>query len=168
MAGGAGSAIGRGGMLTKILAAKRAAHSGAHTVIASGHEPDVLLRLFDGASIGTLLSAPALSLAARKQWLAGHLQVTGKLVLDDGAIKALRHDGKSLLPIGVKQVFGEFQRGAVVACVNERGDDIARGLVNYSADESRRIIGHASHEIVSLLGYGGDTEIIHRDNLVLL
>ncbi|PIV14803.1 MAG: glutamate 5-kinase, partial [Gallionellales bacterium CG03_land_8_20_14_0_80_55_15] len=168
MAGGAGSAIGRGGMLTKILAAKRAAHSGAHTVIASGHEPDVLLRLFDGVSIGTLLSAPALSLASRKQWLAGHLQVTGKLVLDDGAIKALRHDGKSLLPIGVKQVFGEFQRGAVVACVNERGDDIARGLVNYSADESRRIIGHASHEIVSLLGYGGDTEIIHRDNLVLL
>jgi len=168
MAGGAGSAIGRGGMLTKILAAKRAAHSGAHTVIASGHEPDVLLRLFDGVSIGTLLSAPALSLAARKQWLAGHLQVTGKLVLDDGAIKALRHDGKSLLPIGVKQVFGEFQRGAVVACVNERGDDIARGLVNYSADESRRITGHASHEIVSLLGYGGDTEIIHRDNLVLL
>lgn len=168
MAGGAGSAIGRGGMLTKILAAKRAAHSGAHTVIASGHEPDVLLRLFQGASIGTLLTAPALPLAARKQWLAGHLQVAGRLVLDDGAIRALRVDGKSLLPIGVKQVVGEFQRGAVVACVSEQGADIARGLVNYNSDEAGRIAGHASSEITTLLGYGGDTEIIHRDNLVLL
>ncbi len=168
MAGGAGSSIGRGGMLTKILAAKRAAHSGAHTVIASGHEPDVLLRLFQGVAIGTLLTAPALPLAARKQWLAGHLQVTGKLVLDDGAIRALRSDGKSLLPIGVKQVFGEFGRGAVVACVNENGTDIARGLTNYNSDEATRIAGHASGEIATLLGYGGDTEIIHRDNLVLL
>ena len=168
MAGGAGSSIGRGGMLTKILAAKRAAHSGAHTVIASGHEPDVLLRLFEGVSIGTLLTAPALPLASRKQWLAGHLQVTGRLVLDDGAIRALRQDGKSLLPIGVKNVFGEFQRGAVVACISEQGTDIARGLSNYSSDEAARIKGHASQEIASLLGYGGDTEIIHRDNLVLL
>ncbi len=168
MAGGAGSAIGRGGMLTKILAARRAAHSGAHTVIASGHEPDVLLRLFQGESIGTLLTAPTLTLAARKQWLAGHLQVTGKLVLDEGAIKALRNEGKSLLPIGVKNVFGEFQRGSVVACTSEQGADIARGLVNYNSDEARLIAGHASQKIVSLLGYGGDTEIIHRDNLVLL
>lgn len=168
MAGGAGSSIGRGGMLTKILAAKRAAHSGAHTVIASGHEPDVLLRLFQGVAIGTLLTAPALPIASRKQWLAGHLQVTGRLVLDDGAIKALRNEGKSLLPIGVKHVFGEFQRGAVVACVSEQGADIARGLVNYSNDEAQRIAGHASHEITTLLGYGGDSEIIHRDNLVLL
>ncbi|MFA6969772.1 MAG: glutamate 5-kinase [Gallionella sp.] len=168
MAGGAGSAIGRGGMLTKILAAKRAAHSGAHTVIASGHEPDVLLRLFQGSPIGTLLTAPALPLAARKQWLAGHLQVTGKLVLDDGAIRALRNEGKSLLPIGVKHVSGEFQRGAVVACVSEHGADIARGLVNYSHDEAQRIAGHASQDIAALLGYGGDSEIIHRDNLVLL
>lgn len=168
MAGGAGSAIGRGGMLTKIIAAKRAAHSGAHTVIASGHEPDVLLRLFQGESIGTLLTAPTLTLAARKQWLAGHLQVAGKLVLDEGAIKALRSEGKSLLPIGVKQVFGEFQRGAVVACINQHGTDIARGLINYNSTEARCIAGHASQGIEALLGYGGDSEIIHRDNLVLL
>jgi len=168
MAGGAGSAIGRGGMLTKILAAKRAAHSGAHTVIASGHEPDVLLRLFKGEAIGTLLTAPALPLAARKQWLAGHLQVTGRLILDDGAIRALRNDGKSLLPIGVKQVSGEFQRGAVVACVSLQGSDIARGLINYNSDEAACIAGHTSGDILALLGYGGDSEIIHRDNLVLL
>jgi len=168
MAGGAGSHIGRGGMITKILAAKRAAHSGAHTVIASGHERDVLLRLLQGESIGTLLTAPALPLAARKQWLAGHLQVTGKLVLDAGAIKALRTEGKSLLPIGVKDIFGEFERGAVVACVGEDGSDIARGLTNYNANEARRIARHPSREIEALLGYGGDEEIIHRDNLVLL
>jgi len=168
MAGGAGSSIGRGGMITKILAAKRAARSGAHTVIASGHERDVLLRLLQGESIGTLLTAPALTLAARKQWLADHLQVAGKLVLDAGAIKALRSEGKSLLPIGVKSVFGEFERGAAVACVGEDGSDIARGLTNYNATEARRIAGHASQEIESLLGYGGDAEIIHRDNLVLL
>src|ERR1035437_9814397 len=168
MAGGAGSSIGRGGMLTKILAAKRAAHSGAHTVLSSGQEPDVLLRLFQGVAIGTLLTAPALTLAARKQWLAGHLQVTGRLVLDGGAINALRNEGKSLLPIGVKQVFGEFQRGAVVACVSEQGTDIARGLINYNSIEAQRIAGHASQEITTLLGYGGDSEIIHRDNLVLL
>lgn len=168
MAGGAGSAIGRGGMITKILAAKRAARSGAHTVIASGHERDVLLRLTQGEAIGTLLTAPALPLAARKQWLAGHLRVAGKLVLDAGAIRALRSGGKSLLPIGVKDVFGEFGRGAVVACVGEDGSDIARGLVNYNADEARRIVRHSSQEIEALLGYGGDEEIIHRDNLVLL
>ncbi|HSM98073.1 MAG TPA: glutamate 5-kinase, partial [Gallionella sp.] len=127
MAGGAGSHIGRGGMITKILAAKRAARSGAHTVIASGHERDVLLRLLRGESIGTLLTAPTLTLAARKQWLADHLQVAGKLVLDAGAVKALRSDGKSLLPIGVKSVAGEFDRGALVACVGEDGGEIARG-----------------------------------------
>ena len=168
MAGGAGSHIGRGGMITKILAAKRAARSGAHTVIASGHERDVLLRLLQGEAIGTLLTAPTLTLAARKQWLADHLQVAGKLVLDAGAIKALRDEGKSLLPIGVKEVFGEFERGAVVACVTEDGHDLARGLTNYSADEARRIARHPSQEIETLLGYGGDQELIHRDNLVLL
>jgi glutamate 5-kinase len=168
MAGGAGSQLGRGGMITKILAAKRAARSGAHTAIASGHERDVLLRLMQGEAIGTLLTAPPLTLAARKQWLAGHLQVAGRLVLDSGAIKALRSGGKSLLPIGVRSVFGEFGRGAVVACVGEDGSDIARGLTNYSAEEARRIAGHASQEIEVLLGYGGDEEIIHRDNLVLL
>jgi len=168
MAGSAGSHLGRGGMLTKLLAAKRAARSGAHTVIASGHEPDVLLRLTQGESIGTLLTATTLTLAARKQWLADHLQVAGKLVLDAGAEIALRSEGKSLLPIGVKKVIGEFERGAAVTCVNEEGQDIARGLTNYSAEEARRIAGHASKKIETLLGYGGDAEIIHRDNLVLL
>lgn len=168
MAGGAGSSIGRGGMITKILAAKRAARSGAHTVIASGHESNVLLRLLQGEAIGTLLTAPKLTLAARKQWLADHLQVTGKLVLDAGAIKALRSEGKSLLPIGVAQVLGDFERGSVVACISAEGEDIARGLSNYSADDARRIARHASKAIPALLGYGGDAEIIHRDNLVLL
>ncbi|HEY0666505.1 MAG TPA: glutamate 5-kinase, partial [Gallionella sp.] len=168
MAGGAGSSIGKGGMITKILAAKRAARSGAHTAIASGHERDVLLRLLQGESIGTLLTAPTPALAARKQWLAGHLQVAGKLVLDAGAIAALRSEGKSLLPVGVKQVIGEFERGAVLACVSEDGQDIARGLTNYNAAEARLIAQHASREIESLLGYGGDAEIIHRDNLVML
>lgn len=168
MAGGAGSSIGRGGMLTKLYAAKRAAQSGAHTVIASGHEAEVLLRLLEGQRIGTLLTAPTLSLAARKHWLAGQLQVAGQLVLDEGAIKALRTKGKSLLPVGVKQVTGAFQRGAVIACISEQGDDIARGLSNYNSDEARLIAGHASTEITTLLGYGGDSEIIHRDNLVVL
>jgi len=167
MAGGAGSAIGRGGMLTKILAAKRAARSGAHTVIASGHERDVLLRLLQGEAIGTLLAAPALTLAARKQWLADHLQVKGSVVLDTGALAALRA-GKSLLPIGISSVSGEFQRGAVIACLDEQGHDIARGLSNYNDQEARRIAHHASSNISSLLGYGGDAELIHRDNLVLL
>ncbi|MDD3883682.1 MAG: glutamate 5-kinase [Gallionella sp.] len=168
MAGGAGSHIGRGGMLTKILAAKRAARGGSHTVIASGHEPDVLLRLMNGESIGTLLTAITAPLVARKQWLAGHLQVRGKLVLDEGAIRALHSHGKSLLPIGVVSVFGEFDRGEVVACVSEDGRDIARGVSNYNADEARRIAHHTSKEIESLLGYGGEPEIIHRDNLVVL
>jgi glutamate 5-kinase len=168
MAGGAGSHIGRGGMITKVLAAKRAARSGAHTVIASGHERDVLPRLLQGESIGTLLAASSLSLDARKQWLADHLQVTGKISLDAGAVRALRTDGKSLLPIGVKLVSGEFQRGAVVAILDESGTDIARGLVNYNADEARRIAGKPSGEIESILGYVDEPELIHRDNLVLL
>ncbi|MDO8991052.1 MAG: glutamate 5-kinase [Sideroxyarcus sp.] len=168
MAGGAGSHIGRGGMITKVLAAKRAARSGAHTVIASGHERDVLPRLLQGESIGTLLTATSLSLDARKQWLADHLQVSGRVSLDAGAVRALRGDGKSLLPIGVTQVSGEFQRGAVVAILDEKGADIARGLVNYSADEARRIAGKASGEIEGILGYVDEPELIHRDNLVLL
>ncbi len=168
MAGGAGSHIGRGGMLTKVLAAKRAARSGAHTVIASGHERDVLPRLLQGESIGTLLTASSLSLDARKQWLADHLQVSGKVSLDAGAVRVLRNEGKSLLPIGVTQVSGEFQRGAVVAILDTEGRDIARGLVNYSADEARRIAGKASGEIENILGYVDEPELIHRDNLVLL
>jgi glutamate 5-kinase len=168
MAGGAGSSIGRGGMITKVLAAKRAARSGAHTVIASGHENNVLPRLLQGESIGTLLVAPALSLDARKQWLADHLQVMGKVTLDAGAVRALINEGKSLLPIGVTQVAGEFQRGAVVAILDTEGRDIARGLINYSAAEARRISGKASGEIESILGYVDESELIHRDNLVLL
>ena len=168
MAGGAGSHIGRGGMITKILAAKRAARSGAHTVIASGHERDVLPRLLQGESIGTLLTASSHSLDARKQWLADHLQVSGKVTLDAGAVRVLRNEGKSLLPIGVTQVSGEFQRGAVVAVLDAEGQDIARGLINYNAAEARRIAGKASGEIEGILGYVDEPELIHRDNLVLL
>jgi len=168
MAGGAGTAIGRGGMITKILAAKRAARSGAHTVIASGHEQDVLLRLMQGEAIGTLLVAPEMTLAARKQWLADHLQVAGWVRLDHGAARALREEGKSLLPIGVTEVHGEFERGSVVALLDESGRDIARGLTNYSAAEARRIIRHPSHDIESILGYVDEWELIHRDNLVVL
>ncbi len=168
MAGGAGSLIGRGGMITKVLAAKRASRSGAHTIIASGHERDVLPRLLRGESIGTLLEAQTLSLAARKQWLADHLQVNGKVLLDAGAARALCSEGKSLLPIGVTEIVGEFERGAVVAILNEQGRDMARGLVNYSSAEARRIARHPSHEIEKILGYVDEMELIHRDNLVLL
>ncbi len=168
MAGGAGSSVGTGGMLTKILAAKRAARSGAHTLIASGREPNVLLRLAAGELIGTQLIAEKAALAARKQWMADHLQMRGRLVLDDGAARALAAGGKSLLPVGVKLVQGEFERGEVIACVDGQGQEIARGLVNYSAAEARRIAGRPSSEIESLLGYVDEPELIHRDNLVRL
>lgn len=168
MAGGAGSDIGSGGMLTKILAAKRAARSGAHTVIASGREPDVLLRLAAGETIGTQLTVDTATLAARKQWLADHLQTRGRLYLDEGAARALKQDGKSLLPIGVHDVQGDFGRGEVVACLSPDGREIARGLVNYSAVETRRILRTASADIEARLGYVVEAELIHRDNLVLL
>lgn len=168
MAGGAGSAIGRGGMLTKILAAKRAGRSGAHTVIASGREPGVLVRLSRGEAIGTQLLAQEKKTAARKQWLADHLQVRGKLTLDAGAARALREEGKSLLPIGVCELAGDFERGEVVTCVDEGGREIARGLVNYSAQEARKIMRHPSTELEAILGYVDELELIHRDNLVLL
>ena len=168
MAGGAGSHIGSGGMLTKIRAAKRAARSGAHTVIASGREPNVLLRLADGEAIGTQLVAETATLAARKQWLADHLQVRGTLTLDAGAVRALAQDGKSLLPIGVQDASGEFQRGEVVTCLDPQGREVARGLVNYSAAETRRILRAPTHEIEARLGYIDEPELIHRDNLVLL
>jgi glutamate 5-kinase len=167
MAGGAGSSVGTGGMLTKILAAKRAARSGAHTIIASGREENVLLRLSAGEQIGTQLVARTEPVAARKQWLADHLQVRGKLQLDEGAIKALLDEGKSLLPVGVRAINGEFERGEVVACINAEGREIARGLVNYSASETRRIAGVPSNRIESVLGYVDDIELIHRDNLIL-
>lgn len=168
MAGGAGSTIGSGGMLTKVLAAKRAARSGAHTVIASGREPDVLLRLASGEPIGSQLEAGTSALAARKQWLADHLQVRGRLTLDEGAAKALLQGGRSLLPIGVTAATGEFERGEVVACVDAGGREIARGLVNYSAGDTRRILRTPSSDIETRLGYVEEPELIHRDNLVLL
>jgi len=168
MAGGIGSVLARGGMLTKVLAAKRAARSGAHTVIASGREPDVLLRLARGERIGTLLLAQTTPLAARKQWLADHLSVGGRIALDAGAARALCRDGKSLLPIGVTAVQGEFERGAVVACLDPDGHEVARGLANYSAAETRLIMRRPSSEIEAVLGYIDGPELIHRNNLVLL
>ncbi|MES2554304.1 MAG: glutamate 5-kinase [Pseudomonadota bacterium] len=168
MAGGAGSAIGSGGMLTKILAAKRAARSGAHTIIASGRENDVLVRLAGGEAVGTHLRAEQIKTLAKKQWLADHLRVGGKVTLDDGAVKALREDGKSLLPIGIVAVQGSFERGEVVACINPEGIEIARGLVNYSSAETARIMRQPSSAIAGILGYLDEVELIHRDNLILL
>ncbi|MDH4093628.1 MAG: glutamate 5-kinase [Betaproteobacteria bacterium] len=168
MAGGVGSSLARGGMITKVLAARRAARSGAHTVIAAGREPDVLVRLARGERIGTLLRAQTTPLAARKQWLADHVTVAGRVTLDAGAARALQRDGKSLLPVGVTAVSGEFERGAVVACVAPGGQEIARGLVNYSAAEARLIMRKPSSEIEATLGYVDEPELIHRDNLVLL
>jgi glutamate 5-kinase len=168
MAGGAGSALAKGGMLTKVLAAKRAARSGAQTVIASGREPGVLLRLARGEAVGTLLTTQTVPLAARKQWLADHVTVTGQVTLDAGAVKALARDGKSLLPIGVLEVSGDFERGAVVGVVDAAGRELARGLINYSSEETRRIMRRPSSEIESVLGYVDEPELIHRDNLVLL
>ncbi|MBK8019599.1 MAG: glutamate 5-kinase [Betaproteobacteria bacterium] len=168
MAGGAGSDIGSGGMLTKILAAKRAARSGAHTIIASGREPDILKRLASGEAIGSQLVAETPTLAARKQWLADHLQVRGRLLLDHGAARALAAGGKSLLPVGVHELEGNFERGEVVSCIAPDGREIARGLVNYSAHEARRILRAPTSEIEARLGYEDDPELIHRDNLVLL
>ena len=168
MAGGAGSGISRGGMLTKVLAAKRAALSGTHTVIAYGRETDVLLRLHAGEKIGTRLFSEAVSLQAKKSWLAGHLKTSGTLVLDGGAVRALVHDGKSLLPIGVTAVTGNFERGEVVSVVDPTGKEIGRGLVNYPANEAHKILRKPTSEIESLLGYIAEPELIHRDNLVLI
>ncbi|MDC6178329.1 glutamate 5-kinase [Ralstonia solanacearum] len=168
MAGGAGSSIGKGGMLTKILAAKRAAKSGAHTVIASGREADVLARLAGGEAIGTQLRAPTGRMAARKQWMIDHLQLRGRVVLDAGAVDKLTAGGKSLLPIGVTEVQGEFARGEVISCVDTAGHEVARGLTNYSSAEARLIARKVSSEIEAVLGYVSAAELVHRDNLVLL
>ncbi|MDR0578518.1 MAG: glutamate 5-kinase [Candidatus Accumulibacter sp.] len=166
MAGGAGTQYGKGGMITKVIAAKRAASRGAHTVIASGREPDVMPRLIRGEPIGTLLVSGTPPLSARKQWLADHLQLGGRLILDAGAVSALG-EGKSLLPIGVVEVRGEFERGAAVACVSPDGAEVARGLINYGSGDARRIARRPSAEIESLLGYIDEPEMIHRDNLLL-
>jgi len=168
MAGGAGTHIGSGGMLTKVLAAKRAARSGAHTAIAFGREADVLLRLFAGESIGTLLAAGTAPVAARKQWLADHLKPAGRISLDAGASKALIKDGKSLLSIGATAVEGNFDRGEVVSLIGPDGREVARGLANYGAAETARILRKPTSEIEATLGYVAEPELVNRDNLVVL
>ena len=167
IAGGAGSGIARGGMITKVLAAKRAARSGAHTIIASGREPEVLQRLARGEAVGTQLVAAVQVLTARKQWLADHLQLKGRIVIDAGAAKALRSGGRSLLPIGVTEVQGDFARGDVIACLDPQGVEVARGLVNYSSAETRQIARRPSSDIEAILGFIEEPELVHRDNLVL-
>ena len=167
MAGGAGSSIGKGGMLTKILAAKRAAGSGASTVIAWGREPDALLRLTRGEAIGTLLVAQTAKKHARKQWMADHLQMRGSVLIDAGAVLKVRDEDKSLLPIGMTAVQGEFSRGDVIAVRDEDGLEIARGLSNYSSAEARLICRKSSAEFERLLGYTGEPEMVHRTNLVI-
>jgi glutamate 5-kinase len=167
MAGGAGSSLGRGGMITKILAARRAAGSGASTIIAWGREPNVLRRLMDGESIGTLLVAQTQKTQARKQWIADHLQLRGAVTVDGGAASKLREEGKSLLPIGMVSVIGEFSRGDVIAVREASGAEIARGLANYSSFEARLICRKPSAEIERLLGYVAEPEMLHRDNLVI-
>ena len=168
MAGGVGSSIGSGGMITKIIAAKRAAGSGASTVIAWGREPDVLLRLAQGESIGTLLVAQTAKTQARKQWMADHLQLRGAVVVDDGAAAKLRAEGKSLLPIGMTAVEGDFSRGDVIAVRDAAGSEIARGLANYASAEARLLCRKPSAEFQNLLGYMAEPEMVHRDNLVLM
>ncbi|HJE62846.1 MAG: glutamate 5-kinase [Alcaligenes faecalis] len=166
MAGGSGSNIGTGGMITKILAAKRAAQSGGHTIIASGREQQVLSRLSQGERIGTELRATLPVRSARQRWLVDQLRVRGRVSLDEGAVRALVDGHKSLLPVGVTHVEGEFDRGDVVACVDKHGVEYARGLINYSSDDARRIMGQPSHLINELLGSEHDTELIHRNNMV--
>lgn len=167
MAGGTGGALGRGGMITKVRAARVAARSGADTVIVGGRIENALLRIAGGENIGTFLWAEQKPQAARKRWISGQLQTRGTLILDDGAIKVVREQGKSLLPVGVKGVRGDFTRGDMVICADDEGREIARGLVNYHADEARKIIGKPSSQIIEILGYKDDNELIHRDNLVL-
>ena len=168
MAGGAGSSVGTGGMLTKILAAKRAAGSGTSTVIAWGREPHALLRLTQGEAIGTLLVAPTHKNQARKQWIRDHLQMRGSVTIDSGAVAKVRSEGKSLLPVGMVAVEGDFSRGDVIAVRDVQGLEVARGLANYSSSEARLLCKHASSEVEQLLGYRGEPEMVHRDNMVVL
>lgn len=168
MAGGGAGALGRGGMQTKLRAARLAARSGAFTVIVGGRIEGVITRLREGEVLGTLLLPEQGRVAARKQWLAGHLQTRGKLTLDEGAVKVLRLGGRSLLPVGVRSVSGNFRRGEMVSCVDAQGREVARGLVNYDADEARAIAGRSSDRITDVLGYISDEEMIHRDNLVII
>jgi glutamate 5-kinase len=168
MAGGAGSSIGKGGMITKVLAAKRAAGVGASTVIAWGREPNALLRLAAGEAIGTLLQAPAGKTQARKQWMRDLLQLPGAVVVDDGAAAKLKTEGKSLLPIGMTEVRGQFARGDVIAIRDGQGTEIGRGLANYSVTEARMLCKKPSADIEKLLGYSAEPEMVHRDNLILV
>ena len=168
VAGEGGSGLGRGGMVTKIRAARLAARSGAATVIAAGTGDGVLTCIAAGERVGTLLQPDQGPDQARKRWLAGHLQVRGRLTLDDGAVRVLREQGRSLLAVGVRAVAGEFSRGEVVACVDSQGKEVARGLVNYGAEDARRIMGQPSSRIAEILGCMDDEELIHRDNLVLV
>jgi glutamate 5-kinase len=167
MAGGAGSSIGKGGMITKILAAKRAAGSGASTVIAWGREPDALVRLTQGEAIGTLLVAQTQKQQARKQWMADHLQLRGSVTIDAGAVHKLKTDGSSLLPIGMTGVVGDFSRGEVIAIVDGQGLEVARGLANYAAAEARLLCRKPSGDMLQLLGFAAEPEMVHRDNMVL-
>lgn len=168
MVGGSAGSLGRGGMLTKLRAARLASRSGADTVIAGGREERAIERVFTGERLGTLLLSRQPPIAARKKWLAGQLQLRGALLLDDGAVQVLRQKGRSLLPVGVTGVTGEFRRGDLVACLDTNGAEVARGLVNYSAAEARKIQRLPSHKILDALGYLGEPELIHRDNLVVL
>ncbi|MEC8916650.1 MAG: glutamate 5-kinase, partial [Pseudomonadota bacterium] len=165
---GGGGVLGRGGMATKLRAARLAARSGAVTAIASGRQPAVLTRLLEGESLGTLLHPDHAPLAARKRWLAGQLQVRGTLTLDAGAVEVLRSQGSSLLPVGVKQVQGTFRRGDMVVCVDEQGGRVAKGLINYSSVDAARLLGQPSQRIADILGYMEAPELIHRDNLVVI
>ncbi|WP_252176463.1 glutamate 5-kinase [Endozoicomonas sp. 4G] len=167
MAGGGSGRLGRGGMQTKLRAARQAAASGAATVIVGGKIENVIRRLVEQEALGTLLTPDHGRLAARKQWLQGHMQTSGRLVLDSGAVNVLKNQGKSLLAVGVKAVEGSFLRGEMVACVDESGHEVARGLINYGSDDARKIIGKPSHKIGELLGYSGEPELLHRDNMVL-
>jgi glutamate 5-kinase len=166
-AGSSSGSLGRGGMQTKVKAAQLAARSGTHTIIASGKQPDIINRLVNGESVGSLLKAGEGHLAARKQWLASHMRCVGELTLDNGAVDVLTNKSASLLPIGVKQINGVFNRGEVLACLDLNGLEIARGLVNYNSDECRQIIGKPSREIAKILGYEDDPELINRENLIL-
>jgi glutamate 5-kinase len=168
VAGAVGGALGRGGMQTKLRAARLAARSGAHTVIIGGRIEQVLSRLKAGEQLGTLLAPERSRHAARKQWLAGHLQTRGSVTLDAGAVHALKQGNRSLLPVGVKAAQGGFRRGEMVVCLGPEGEEVARGLVNYSVVETQRILGHSSDEIEKLLGYVDEPELIHRDNMILL
>lgn len=167
MAGDSKGELGRGGMTTKLLAARRAARSGAYTVILSGKHPDNLRHLAAGNGVGTLLWPDNKPINARQQWLAGHLRPKGQLMLDDGAVAVIRAQGRSVLPVGVKQVEGSFARGELVICTDSHGKEVARGLVNYSAEEARQIKGFSSAAIEQVLGYIDEPELIHRDNLVV-